>query len=396
MIEGRCDVALTTVTEPRAALLVGAVRRSREAVVVTAALSVLLVVAGVAPTGPVVLVAALLALVAGLPHGAVDHALAARLSGQPPLVAATVYAALAAGAWVLLTTPATAPAALAAVLALSLHHFAAGELEVLRATTRWRPGRGVAAAVGLAGTGALLLPLARSGSDLVGVADAVSPGLGGLLAEPLVRGALAVVWVAAAGVAVVAAARAEQRSVVADVAAVGLLGALAPPLLAFAVWFGAWHGLRHCARLVLAQDRTAALLDAGRPRQAVAALARQAAWPSLAATGVLVALVAATSTAADTSAALGSALVLLLALTVPHMLVVAWMDRTSDRTAAHGGGTPQEPGVEGAVVGSAGASPRRTAMRWTRWPSIAATSSTDPSTSTASPTAGMRWSWAIR
>ena len=54
------------------------------------------------------------------------------------------------------------PLALVAVLALSVAHFGLGELEVVRATTGWRPGRAVAVAIGVAGTGALLLPLARA------------------------------------------------------------------------------------------------------------------------------------------------------------------------------------------------------------------------------------------
>jgi Brp/Blh family beta-carotene 15,15'-monooxygenase len=112
-----------------------------------------------------------------------------------------------------------------------------------------------------------------------------------------------------------------------DIVLVGVLGAVAPPLVAFAVWFGGWHALRHCARLLTVDPPSAALIALGHPRRAVGGLARAARWPSLAAVVVLAALVVASATAADPAAAVGTTLVVLLALTVPHMLVVLGIDR---------------------------------------------------------------------
>lgn len=315
----------------RAAVLRAGVRWSRAVAVgavVASAVGAALPL-GPGPWGVVVAAVAGAGLLLGLPHGALDHVLAARVTGWPPLTAAAAYAAVAAVTWVLLET--TGPVALAAVLALSVLHFALGELEVLRGTTDWRPGTAVAVAVGVAGTGALLLPLARAGDQLVEVAAAVSPDLGPVVADAGVRAGLAAVWGAAALVAVLAALRARQREVVLDVVLVGALGLVVPPLAAFALWFGGWHGLRHCARLLVIDRRCAAWVDAGRSGRAVRALAGRAAWPSLAATAVLVALLALTATAADPTQALGGTLVLLLALTVPHMLVVLWVDRTAWR-----------------------------------------------------------------
>lgn len=96
------------------------------------------------------------------------------------------------------------------VLALSLLHFALGELEVVRETTTWRPSRVAAAAFGIAGTGALILPLARAGGQLSGVAAAISPALGTLLAVPTARVGLAALWVVAALVAGTSAVRARS------------------------------------------------------------------------------------------------------------------------------------------------------------------------------------------
>ena len=163
--------------------------------------------------------------------------------------------------------------------------------------------------------------------QLAGVAASISPGLGTLLAAPVSRVAMAALWLVAAVVAVVAALRAHQPGVAVDLLLVGALGALAPPLVAFAVWFGGWHALRHCARLLTVDASSAGLVAAGRPRAAVAALARAALVPSVAAVVVLVVLVAVTLGAADPERAVGGTLLVLLALTVPHMVVVLWLDR---------------------------------------------------------------------
>jgi beta-carotene 15,15'-dioxygenase len=290
--------------------------------------------------GPAAAVLLLVAagLLAGLPHGAIDHRVAAALTGRPVPVVAAGYAALALATWVLLVV--TGPVALVAVLLLSVAHFGLGELETVRATTGWRPRGAVAVAVAVAATGALLLPLARSGAQLAAVAAAVSPPLGVLLGDAAVRLGLALLWGVAAVVAAAAALRARRAVVVLDLLLVGALGAFAPPLLAFAAWFGGWHALRHAARLTTVEPECAALLARGQPLRAVGALLRLAAWPTAAAVLVLAVLLAATAAAADPVAAVGGTLLVLLALTVPHMVVVLWLDRRGGGPAGRGQAPP--------------------------------------------------------
>lgn len=310
--------------------VLAAVRWSRG---VLAAAALLAALATALPLGPwpptAVLALAAVGLLAGLPHGSIDHVLAARMTGWSTPVVAAGYGVVALASWGLLV--ALGPPVLAAVLLLSLVHFALGELEVTRATTGWAPSPAVAAAVGLAGTGALLLPLARAGDALGGVAAAISPDLATVLASPITRAGLAGAWVVAAVVASVAGLRAHRPGVVVDLVVLAAAALLLPPLVAFALWFGAWHGLRHLGRLLALDPEAAALDAAGRRGRAVRRLAHLAWWPTLAATAVLVALVALTATAGDPSAALGSTLVILLALTVPHMLVVLWVDERARR-----------------------------------------------------------------
>ncbi len=324
--------ASVTGTTPSVVLATGA-RWSRRVVVGTIVLSI--AASLLPPKGQDVFVLVLVAvgLLAGLPHGSVDHRLAAGLTGRPALVVAAGYAAVAVLTWVLLAT--TGLVALVPVLALSLVHFALGELEVLRATTGWQPSPAAAIAAAVAGTGALLLPLARSDGQMVAVAVSISPHLGTLLSAEPSRIALVAVWVAAAAGAAVPALRAGRPAVVVDIVLIGALGALAPPLVAFAVWFGGWHALRHCTRLLTVDGPSAALIAGGQTRRAVAALARAAAGPTLAAVLVLVGLVLVAAKATAPTDAVGTALLVLLALTVPHMLVVMAIDGRNSNVRQH-------------------------------------------------------------
>ena len=280
--------------------------------------------------GPFALVVAGLGFLAGVPHGAADLVMAARLSGGRSMVGiGVVYAGLATAAWALLEWAGLI--ALVVVVALSAVHFGLGELEVCHQLTGWRPGRLVAVAVAVAGCGALVLPLARSGDQLKGVAAAVSPGLAPLISGQHFEISLAGIWSAAAVVAVIASLRSAHPLVALDVVIVGALGLIAPPLVAFAMWFGGWHAIRHCARMLTVEPGCAALVSTGRDRSAVLRLIRLAALPSSAALATVLVLGWFTVTASDPTVVVAEILRLLLALTVPHMVVVWWLDRTGDR-----------------------------------------------------------------
>jgi beta-carotene 15,15'-dioxygenase len=272
---------------------------------------------------PLVLVVAGAGFVAGMPHGAVDHVLLGRLVRLPLLAAAAGYGLLAVLVWVLLRWGGPVP--LVAVAVLSVVHFGMGELDAQRDGGGRTPF--VAATAAVAATGALLLPLARAGADMGTVAAALSPGLGEAIGSGVVRVALAAVWFVAASVTVVSALRARRTAVVVDVVLVGVAGALLPPLVAFALWFGGWHALRHAARLLTVEPGSRALVNAGRTRDAVGRLLRLAVIPSIVAVMTLAVIAGFTATAPDLPGAVAEALRILLALTVPHMLVVLWMDR---------------------------------------------------------------------
>ncbi|MGV8872445.1 MAG: beta-carotene 15,15'-dioxygenase, Brp/Blh family [Rhodococcus sp. (in: high G+C Gram-positive bacteria)] len=325
--------------EPTAVPLLNAATWSRWLIVGTVVVSGGHLFGVTAITAPMALVVAGLAFLAGIPHGAIDHLMAQRLSGGTPLPAvAAVYASAAAAAWALLQW--AGPIALVAAALFSAVHFGLGELEVSRLLTGWQPGRIPAAAIVVAGSGALVLPLARAGDQLLRVATAVSPELAVVISAASVQVALLSTWFVAASVAVAAALRSGHRAVALDIVLIGALGMMAPPLVAFAIWFGCWHALRHTARMLTVEPGCAALLDDSRGRAAIWRLVRLAALPSLAALTTVVALGWFTVASPNPTTMVAEVLRLLLALTVPHMVVVWWFDSAPSREVYGPGARP--------------------------------------------------------
>ena len=106
-----------------------------------------------------------------------------------------------------------------------------------------------------------------------------------------------------------------------------LLAHLAPPLIAFAVYFGCWHAMRHTARLTLSLPRCVENIAQGMLRKAFS----NAVIPGLPALigTFLVAGLLAISGRDFTDEFFWMALVVVWALTVPHMAVTAKLDRAA-------------------------------------------------------------------
>ena len=103
---------------------------------------------------------------------------------------------------------------------------------------------------------------------------------------------------------------------------------MAPPLVAFAVYFGCWHAMRHTARLSSLLPRSLAAYEAGNSWKAF----RSAVIPGLPAligTMIFVALLAGFSHNNVSDSFLWLTLVTIWALTVPHMMVTAKLDRAA-------------------------------------------------------------------
>lgn len=281
----------------------------------------------------------------GLPHGAVDHLvpgwfrgaalsrmrLAALISGY---VAVTV-AGIALWFW--------APvAALAVFFALSVVHWGDGELWFARACSgRARPGSHASLVLFIAARG--LLPVAV---PLLAFPEQSTTAIGQILERfgagpvPAPGPEWRLFGLCAVGAVVVAAMAASVRDhrgarrplLWRDLFELGLLATVfltVSPVFAVGLYFIGWHAPRHVARLLVADPRAATLLRADRPAAALARFAGQAAPFTLIALAALGGLAASVGLRDDAGGAMvGLALALVAALTVPHMIVVAWMDRT--------------------------------------------------------------------
>jgi Brp/Blh family beta-carotene 15,15'-monooxygenase len=267
------------------------------------------------------------ALALGMPHGAADTELlrvAARGSRPRHALLAAAYAALAAGATVLVRRGGTGIDR--AVLLASAAHFGEGELACWRAAPAGASRRRAALRMTAAAVATVGLPAAvaaASRHEQVGLNGALPARAVGqrsgleFLRDPTTRGAVAPLG----GLAVLSAAAlagSDDREAAGDVALLTALALLAPPSTAFAGYFGGWHSLRHTARVV-----DALVADGDLPPQAslpaaVVELGRRSAWAAgvgLVGAGALA--------AADREHMSDNAFAAVLGLTVPHMTTVA-------------------------------------------------------------------------
>lgn len=273
------------------------------------------------------LVPTLVGLLVGLPHGAVDHLVPAWLSVKARRLRARLglllgYATAAGtGLWVFQAAPA---AALLGFLVLSVVHFGAGD-EAFHAERDARPVRLRPHGVLAYGGPPVIFPLVLWRDQVDPLLENVAAGAT-IPLTPEVRAVALVTAVLAITITAIGDLRAGRGG---DVVQLGLLAtvfAVVSPLLAFGVYFAAWHSLRHVARLLRVDPANAAQLRAGRLGAPLRRFAVRAAAPTAFAL-VLLVLLALLAGPDDAPGPLPSVFAVLAALTVPHATVVAWLDR---------------------------------------------------------------------
>ena len=287
--------------------------------------------------------------VLGIPHGALDHRVGLELvdnhAPTPAFVAGPrFYAAyLAAAGLVLLVWFAWPMAALSGFLVIAAIHFGQGDLY-------WSRRFGLAAEAGSVGyraalllTRALLpivLPFLAFPGELSGPAEHMINGLfrhGSISIHPEAIGvglySLAAVvglqvfwacWLARSG------ETATRQSAALDIfetlILVGMFG-IVPPVLALGVYFNAWHSLRHLTRLLLTTKSTRELVESGKWPAALWNLYKNTLPMTFGALVMMVILACLVGRFQVSVVNLGLlALVGLSMLTLPHVLVVTWMD----------------------------------------------------------------------
>ncbi len=272
-------------------------------------------------------VMAAVALAIGIPHGAVDHLVTLPKSAPWKMaIFVVIYVAIALAAiWAILQWNVWG---FIAVVIMSATHFGIGdsafisELNHLKGNTSSKfPVWAYAPAAGLL---PVVIPLVNSRS---------TQALTKVNAELINwhHGYTSEIQIAVAAIATLSAmaliSRKRYRDLL-DLALLAALASVAPPLVAFAVYFGCWHAMRHTARLTSLLPRSLDAYERNNSRRAFV-LAVIPGLPALAGTLIFVALLAGFSHTNVSDTFLWLTLVTIWALTVPHMIVTAKLDRAA-------------------------------------------------------------------
>ncbi len=273
------------------------------------------------------IVLATIALAVGIPHGALDHLVT--LPRSAPIRMAifvviyvaiallAIYAILKWNVWGFIF-----------VVVMSATHFGIGDSAFLNELDSLKNPTGARIPAWLYAPAAGLLPVAiplvnsRSSEALTKVNESLVDWHQGYTTE---------IILAVAAMTTLCLLGLLQRKRYRDALDISLLAALAsvaPPLVAFAVYFGCWHALRHTARLTSLLPNSESAYLRGRPGQAFIAAVIPG-LPALFGTIIFIAVLAGFSQQDLSDKFLWLTLVTIWALTVPHMLVTAKLDRAA-------------------------------------------------------------------
>jgi hypothetical protein len=270
---------------------------------------------------------AVLALAIGIPHGALDHLVT--LPQSKPWVMAVfiaIYVLIALAAiWAILQWNVLG---FIAVVAMSATHFGIGDSAFISEFDRLHHHEGKSLPIwAYASAGGLLpvvIPLvnSRSTEALIKVNPHLINWHHGYTSE--IQIAVAAI---AAGALLTLLFHRRYRDAL-DIALLAALASIAPPLVAFAVYFGCWHAMRHTARLSSLLPRSQAAYEAGKSGRAFIK-AIVPGLPALGGTLIFVVILAGISKDNLGDSFLWLTLVTIWALTVPHMIVTAKLDRAA-------------------------------------------------------------------
>ena len=270
-------------------------------------------------------VIAVIALAIGIPHGALDH-LVTLPKSEPKKMALfiAVYVAVAIVAVIGILNFNIVGFIL--VLFMSAIHFGIGDAAFINEIDKRSEGTKKLSRwfyIPAAGFTPVFIPLVNS--DSTEALASVNPSLinwhQGLDSQILFT--ITVFAILAIGVMVFDKRYREAL----DLIVLLLLAHLAPPLIAFAVYFGCWHAMRHTARLTLALPLCVENITQGMLRKAFSNAVIPG-LPALLGTFVVAGILA-LSGRDFTDEFFWMALVVVWALTVPHMAVTAKLDRAA-------------------------------------------------------------------
>ena len=272
-------------------------------------------------------VIAIIALAVGIPHGALDHLVTLPRSKPAKMaIFIAIYVAIALVAiWAILQWSVWG---FIAVVIMSATHFGIGDsafiAELNQLASKKRSQLATWSYAVAAGSVPVVVPLINSRSTEA--LEKVNPVLvdwhHGFESEILIAIALLTT------LAILIIARERQYRDLIDLASLIALVSFAPPLVAFATYFGCWHAMRHTARLTSLLPKSQGFYQEGRPWRAFQ-MAVVPGLPALFGTLIFVLVLAAFARESISDKFLWLTLVTIWALTVPHMLVTARLDRAA-------------------------------------------------------------------
>jgi len=267
---------------------------------------------------------AVIALIIGIPHGALDH-LVTLPKDKPAKMAlfVIIYVLIAVAAvWAILQWNVLG---FQLVVIMSAAHFGIGDAAFIAESERLNNGVSKSITDRLiyalpAGLLPVFVPLT---SDLTNSAlSEVNPQLINWAGSNSNLIHLLVLLIAASSLFILILKRDDKSAM--DLTLLAALSILTPPLVAFAIYFGLWHALRHTARLTLNLSKSEIAYQNNEPKRAFINAVIPG-IPALIGTFIVAAVLAATNP--DNSRLLWSILVVIWALTVPHMMVTAKLDK---------------------------------------------------------------------
>ena len=271
-------------------------------------------------------VVALIALAVGIPHGALDHLVTLpRSSAAKMAVFILIYVAVAIAAVIALLT--WSVIGFIGVVVMSAVHFGIGDAafisEIDRRSSDQKPFQKYLYAAA-AGTLPVVIPLVSEKSN--SALEKVNPQL--LDWHQGLNNDLMLWTMVLTAIVLLRLVQKRRDGEAIDLVLLYLLAVTAPPLIAFAVYFGCWHAMRHTARLTLILPKAKSAAAKNNPRSSFLPAVIPG-LPALFGT-VVVALVIAVLDSTNIDASyLWYLLVVVWALTVPHMLVTAKIDRAA-------------------------------------------------------------------
>ncbi|CAB4961023.1 MAG: beta-carotene 15,15'-dioxygenase, Brp/Blh family [Actinobacteria bacterium] len=269
-------------------------------------------------------VIALVALAIGIPHGALDHLVTLpRSSAKKMALFIVLYVAVAVAAVIALLT--WNVFGFIFVVIMSAVHFGIGDAAFIseidrRSENPKRFQKYLYASA--AGTLPVVIPLVsdKSTSALEKVNPALINWHQGLNNDLLLWTMLLTAF------ALLRLVQKRRDGEAIDLVLLYLLAVTAPPLVAFAVYFGCWHAMRHTARLTLTLPSSQEAFAAGDEKKAFLRAVLPG-TPALVGTFIVAALIVLLRGDSLDDQFLWVSLVVVWALTVPHMAVTARLDR---------------------------------------------------------------------